>query len=92
MSFPRSSGMLLHPTSLPGRFGIGDLLWRSAARLPDKTALVYRGSRWSYAELDPRVNRCAHALATRGVSKGDRIALLSHNNDLFVVLSSRSRG
>jgi 4-alpha-glucanotransferase len=23
--FPRSSGVLLHPTSLPGRFGIGDL-------------------------------------------------------------------
>ncbi len=25
MRFPRSSGVLLHPTSLPGRFGIGDL-------------------------------------------------------------------
>ena len=25
MSFRRSSGVLLHPTSLPGRFGIGDL-------------------------------------------------------------------
>ena len=25
MAFPRSSGVLLHPTSLPGRFGIGDL-------------------------------------------------------------------
>jgi len=25
MKFPRSSGVLLHPTSLPGRFGIGDL-------------------------------------------------------------------
>jgi len=24
MSFPRSSGILLHPTSLPGRFGVGD--------------------------------------------------------------------
>src|SRR4026208_2140097 len=24
MSFPRSSGILLHPTSLPGPFGIGD--------------------------------------------------------------------
>ncbi len=25
MKFPRSCGILLHPTSLPGRFGIGDL-------------------------------------------------------------------
>jgi hypothetical protein len=25
MKFPRRSGILLHPTSFPGRFGIGDL-------------------------------------------------------------------
>jgi 4-alpha-glucanotransferase len=25
MTFPRSAGILLHPTSLPGKFGIGDL-------------------------------------------------------------------
>jgi len=25
MTFPRASGILLHPTSLPSRFGIGDL-------------------------------------------------------------------
>src|SRR6266581_8314459 len=25
MKFPRSSGILLHITSLPGRFGVGDL-------------------------------------------------------------------
>ena len=25
MSFPRACGVLLHPTSLPGRFGVGDL-------------------------------------------------------------------
>jgi 4-alpha-glucanotransferase len=25
VKYPRRSGLLLHPTSLPGRFGIGDL-------------------------------------------------------------------
>ena len=25
MPFPRSSGILLHPTCFPGRFGVGDL-------------------------------------------------------------------
>jgi 4-alpha-glucanotransferase len=25
MQFKRSAGILLHPTSLPGKFGIGDL-------------------------------------------------------------------
>ena len=34
MKCPRSSGILLHPTSLPGRFGIGDL-GREAFRFAD---------------------------------------------------------
>jgi fatty-acyl-CoA synthase len=67
------------------RHSIGDLLWRSAARYPDKTALVYGTLRQTYAELDTVVNRTANALAERGVHKGDRIALLSHNNHGFVV-------
>jgi fatty-acyl-CoA synthase len=68
------------------RQSIGDLLWRSAARFPDKIALVYGQLRQTYAELDEVVNRTANALAERGVRKGDRIALLSHNNHGFVVV------
>ena len=34
MGFPRSSGVLLHPTSLAGRFGIGDL-GKEATRFAD---------------------------------------------------------
>jgi fatty-acyl-CoA synthase len=64
---------------------IGDLLRRSAERVPDKTAVVYRDLRQSYAELDETVNRFANALTARGVTKGDRIALFSHNNHAFVV-------
>jgi len=68
------------------RHGIGDLLWRSAARFPGKTAIVYRNTRQSYAELEETVNRVANALAERGIRKGDRIALLSRNNHGFVVV------
>ena len=69
------------------RHTIGDLLWRSAARFPNKTAIVYGQLRQTYAELDKVVNRTANALVERGVRKGDRIALLSHNNHGFVVLN-----
>jgi len=68
------------------RNGIGDLLWRTAARFPAKTAIVYRNTRQSYAELEETVNRTANALAERGIRKGDRIALLSRNNHSFVVV------
>ncbi|MCX7567990.1 acyl-CoA synthetase [Sulfitobacter sp. F26169L] len=65
---------------------IGDLLRRSAARLPNKTALVFRDHSDTFAELDAAVDRAAHGLAVQGVSKGDRVALFSHNNRAFVVL------
>ncbi|MFG1695268.1 acyl-CoA synthetase [Nonomuraea sp. NPDC049309] len=64
---------------------IGDLLRRSAARHPAKTAIVFGDLRQSYADLDLMVNRTANALAARGVRKGDRFAVFSHNNHAFVV-------
>jgi fatty-acyl-CoA synthase len=58
---------------------VGDLLHRTARRYPGKTAVVAGELRVSYAEFDQAVNRTAHALAARGLTKGDRLALLSHN-------------
>ncbi|HLK75807.1 MAG TPA: acyl-CoA synthetase [Streptosporangiaceae bacterium] len=66
---------------------VGDLLHRSAARYPDKLAVVAGDLRVSYAEFDAAVNRTAHALAARGLAKGDRLALLSHNCWQYVVLA-----
>jgi 4-alpha-glucanotransferase len=51
MNFPRASGILLHPTSLPGRFGIGDL-GDEAYRFAD--FLVASGqSLWQVLPLGP---------------------------------------
>lgn len=49
--FPRSSGILLHPTSLPGRYGIGDL-GESAYRFVDWLASA-RQSVWQVLPLGP---------------------------------------
>jgi fatty-acyl-CoA synthase len=58
---------------------VGDLLRRTARRYPAKLAVVDGQRRLTFAEFDAAVNRCAHALAARGLAKGDRLALLSHN-------------
>jgi len=51
MSFPRASGILLHPTSLPGQFGIGDL-GREAYQFAD--FLASTGQRlWQVLPLGP---------------------------------------
>lgn len=51
MKFPRRSGILLHPTSLPGRFGIGDL-GNAAYRFVDFLAAA-RQSYWQVLPLSP---------------------------------------
>lgn len=51
MSFPRSSGILLHPTSLPGNFGIGDL-GAEAYRFVDFLS-ASRQSLWQVLPLGP---------------------------------------
>jgi len=66
---------------------VGDLLHRSAARYPGKLAVVAGDLRVSYSEFDAAVNRTAHALAGRGLAKGDRLALLSHNCWQYVLLA-----
>lgn len=68
------------------RQSLGDLLWRSARRVPTRMALSCRDRSFTYAELDTAVNYAANHLASRGVRKGDRVALLSHNNYEFVVM------
>src|ERR1700737_3704520 len=77
-----------HPAALAlaRRHTIGDLLSRSAARFPDRTAISWQGSRETYAEFDETVNRRANTPHERGGAKGDRIALLAHNCREFVVL------
>jgi 4-alpha-glucanotransferase len=51
MKFPRRSGILLHPTSLPGRFGIGDL-GEEAYRFVD-FLVAARQSYWQVLPLSP---------------------------------------
>lgn len=56
-----------------------DYLIDSAARLPDKVALVAAGVRTTYASLDAKSNALAHTLVERGVKRGDRVVIFADN-------------
>lgn len=47
-----------------------------AARVPDKTALVFRNKKFSYSELDDITERLAAYLQRQGVGKGDVVSIL----------------
>ena len=54
-------------------------LERTVRVFPNKTAVVYGGNRWSYAQFAERVGRFAGALIRAGVEPGDRVAILAPN-------------
>lgn len=55
------------------------LLDHTVSRYPDHTALIYHGTRLSYAQLAHGANRFALALQCLGVNKGDRVAIALPN-------------
>ena len=54
-------------------------LRRSALVYPDKIAVVYGETRYTYREFEERVNRFSSSLLTSGLKKHDRVAFLSPN-------------
>jgi acyl-CoA synthetase (AMP-forming)/AMP-acid ligase II len=58
---------------------MGEILRRTASRLPNKPALVMGEQSLTYDQFNRRVNRLASALLEMGLNKGDRVAVLTHN-------------
>ena len=56
----------------------------ACAIVPDRTAVVYEGKRFSYEQLQERVNRLANALSGLGVVAGDRIATMQINSNELI--------
>jgi fatty-acyl-CoA synthase len=68
------------------RSTIGDLIRRSARRVPDALALSFEDRTWTYRELDEASTRVAAALLASGLRKGDRVAAFGKNSDAYVIL------
>jgi fatty-acyl-CoA synthase len=63
------------------------LIERNAAFTPDKTAIIFEGETVGYAAFGTRIEQTARALkAEFGVSRGDRVAILSLNRPDYLVL------
>ena len=57
-----------------------DGLRLSAWKYPEKTAAVYFEKRYTYDQLDRRVNRLANGLLEMGFKRGDKIAYMVYNS------------
>ena len=53
---------------------------------PDEPALEWKGATYTFGDIDARSNRMAHALAARGLERGDRLAVYLANSLDFIDL------
>jgi fatty-acyl-CoA synthase len=59
---------------------LGDLLLRTAARHPDRDAVVFPSDRLSYAELAGRARELARGLIGLGIGPGEKVGVLMANS------------
>lgn len=64
-----------------------DLIARNAAFTPDKAALHYQETTWTYRFFSARIEALARAMTSQlGVRRGDRVAVLALNHPDYLVL------
>ena len=70
-------------------WNLADLFESVVDVVPDRTALTVPNAvggpqQRTFAELDARANRLAHALADRGISVGDKVGIYAYNSPEWV--------
>jgi long-chain acyl-CoA synthetase len=65
---------------------ITGIILRNRACYPKRTALLYNDCRLSWDALADRIERTAGGLASAGLRRGDRIALLADNSNRYIEL------
>jgi len=62
-----------------------DVVSDTVRQRPNHTALIFKGKRLSYSELEKLSDAFANALVALGVKKGDRVALLLPNSPQSII-------
>ena len=62
-----------------------DVVHGTAVERPDHPAVIFKGARVSYGEIDRLSDALARALSDKGVQPGERVALLMPNSPQAVI-------
>jgi acyl-CoA synthetase (AMP-forming)/AMP-acid ligase II len=65
-------------------FNLADLTEAAIDRVPERTALITPARTLTYAQLEDRANRLAHALVERGIGPGDHVGCYLYNGTEYV--------
>lgn len=64
---------------------IGAVFEDAADRFSDNIVMLYDDRRWTYYEFNAEVNQLAHVLHSKGIKRGDTVALVMENRPEYVL-------
>jgi len=67
-------------------YTIYDFIYRNAQLYPDRDAIVFNEKRLTHKEYKEKCDSLAAGLVEAGIKLGDRLAVVAHNSDEFVIL------
>ncbi len=67
-------------------FTIYDFIYRNARLYPDRDSIVFNERRLTHKAYKEKVDSLAAGLSDAGVSLGDRLGVVAHNSDEFMIL------
>jgi citronellyl-CoA synthetase len=67
------------------KVSLGAVFEDTAAAYPDNIMLLFEGRQWTYSEFNSQVNQLAHLLESKGIARGDTVALFMENRAEFVL-------
>lgn len=67
-------------------FTVYDFIYNNAKNFPDRHSIVFKDIRLTHKEYKERCDKLAAGLIRSGISKGDRLGIVAHNCDEFMVL------
>ena len=82
---PENIDFIMNRNNRINRWVIADMIRRTRYHYPDKNALIFNNICLTYTQLEDECNQAANALASLGVKKYDRVAILAHNTHHHVL-------
>jgi long-chain acyl-CoA synthetase len=67
-------------------YNLASILEDTTAAHPDREAIVFGDTRLTYAQVDGAANQVANLLASRGIQRGDKVALSCPNLPYFTIV------
>jgi long-chain acyl-CoA synthetase len=67
-------------------FTIYDIISRNAQLYPQRDCIIFNDIRLSHQEFKERCDRLAAGLVKFGIAQGDRLAIVAHNSDEYMIV------